>query len=133
MKYLLSLLLLVSVAYAQYIPKNANTIIVKGVTFNDVVNRLLDEGWHIAQIDSVQQTIKTEATPTKRNGVILVTMYVRVKDSIANITGNYNIEGNKETYAVENRGIKGSPLKNSFILLNEIALSFGKPVDYKTL
>lgn len=135
MKRLLVLLSIITsiTAFSQSIPKDANTIIVKGVTFKEAVNRLLDKGYYIAQSDSIYQTIKTEPKATKANGTVLVTLHVRMKDSNAYITGEYTIENTKDfgTMRVRNAGTNISPLKKAFICMNDFAVSLDKPIIYE--
>jgi hypothetical protein len=120
-----------TVLYAQ-IPKDANTIIVKGVTFKEAVNRLLEIGFNIAQTDSIYQTIKTEPTATKVNGEVLLTLYTRIKDSNAYIKGDFTIALTKDfgVMQVRNAGTNISPLKHAFNSMNNAAISFNKPVEY---
>lgn len=145
MKYLLSLLLLISVAYAQDIPKNANTIIVKGVTFKDVVNRLLDSNYSIAKIDSNFQTVETAPHEVYKNSTpFMMIIKVRVKDSTAifqGLYGNNNKEDFKEgTFSrymagvdnvIANYSLWKNRKRNPFKTLNNFALSFGKQIEYK--
>jgi hypothetical protein len=99
-----------TVLYAQ-IPKDANTIIVKGVTFKEAVNRLLEIGL---------------------NGEVLLTLYTRIKDSNAYIKGDFTIALTKDfgVMQVRNAGTNISPLKHAFNSMNNAAISFNKPVEY---
>lgn len=119
----------------QGIMKNANTIVVNNISFDTVVSTLLDKGFYIEKKDKDDRTIKTEPKPIKQNSPILVSMYIRVKDSRAYISGTFTIDGMKDfgISPIQNKGMNGSPLRNSFNYLNQFALSFGKPVEYKIL
>ncbi len=78
---------------AQNILPDANTIVVKGVTFMQVCNALLDSGWTIEKKDNDLLTVKTEskAFPRYWNGVFCIT--VRIKDSAAYIGGLFTLAG----------------------------------------
>jgi hypothetical protein len=144
MKYLLGLLLIISTTIKAQIPKNANAIEVQGVTFREVVSRLLDSNYTIAKIDSNYQTAET--APKYWNNPYTMVVKVRVKDSTATITGTFRY-GNKEDYqqgsiswiaagsdnTIANIKQWEHKRTNPFALMNRIALSFGKPVAYQTL
>jgi hypothetical protein len=131
-----------SVAYSQSIPKDANTIIVRGVTFKEVVNRLLDSNYTIDKIDSNYQTIQTAYRLTGK-GVVKMSLRIRAKDSTAFIAGTFRY-GEKSDYMEGSIGwlaaggdnpianIKQWQHKpnNPFAIMNGLALSFNKPVEY---
>jgi hypothetical protein len=126
---------------SQNILPDANTIIVKGVSFTQVCNALLDSGWAIEKKDNELQTVKTEFKPYPRlwNGVFCIT--VRVKDSIAYIGGLFTIAGgqlfkNEKAFNQTNR--KGETHKKSasaypFLLINQWARVFNKELTYQKL
>lgn len=130
-----------AVLYAQ-IPKDANTIIVKGVTFKEAVNRLLDSNYSISKIDSNFQTASTEYKQYSK-GREKVSIHVRVKDSAAFITGTFRY-GEKSDYPEGSIGWIAAggdnPIANikqwqhkqisPFSVMNNYALSFGMPVEY---
>jgi hypothetical protein len=130
-----------TVLYAQ-IPKDANMIIVKGVTFKEAINRLLDSNYSISKIDSNYQTTSTEYKQYSK-GREKVSIHVRIKDSTAYITGTFRY-GEKSDYMEGSLGWLAAggdnPIANikqwqkkqisPFTVLNNYALSFGKPVEY---
>lgn len=130
------------------IPKDANVIIVKGVAYEEVLNKLLDSGYKIETRDKELKTAKTEnkVYPSSWNAAYRI--HVRMKDTIAYLSGTftapyssaifgsndkdplfkddpvYNLSNNKgET---KKKSLPGMP----FLWINRLALSFGKPVEY---
>jgi hypothetical protein len=142
MKYLLSMLLLAcSTLHAQ---QNSNAIEVAGVSFREVVSRLLDSNYTIAKIDSNFQTVET--APKYWKGTYTMILKARVKDSAAIITGTFRY-GNKEDYQqgslswiaagtdnpIANIRQWQHKSNNPFAIMDRMARSFGKPVAYKSL
>src|SRR6478735_5573081 len=86
-------------ASAQDIPKKANTIIAKGISFNEVINQLLDKGYFVDKADTAFNLITTKETTCKLNKGVFVTYMIRIKDSSVIIKGTctdhigYNISG----------------------------------------
>jgi len=119
-------------------PKGCQEIMVKGVTFKEAADMLLDSHFLIDKKDEILGTIKTERRDInyekQKGGFIILT--IRIKDSSAYINGNCGIDmtsfrqGILE-YRIENRGMKGSVIKDAFNLMNEFALSFKRPVEYR--
>ena len=72
---------------AQEIPKNVNVILVKGVSFKDVCNRLLDSGYSMQTKDNYLQTVRTEPKQYPKYWNAIYVVNVRVKDSVAFISG----------------------------------------------
>lgn len=140
LKYLFLLFPIVAL-FQQSIPKKANTIEVKGVSFKEVANGLLDAGYSFEKVDSNFQTIKTEFKEgTGKNKWMKLRLITRVKDSTVIITGEwYNtmfigskLLGVEQT--VENSTYKieytsGNP-KNCFMEMNSFALSLKKEMLY---
>jgi hypothetical protein len=89
MKYLVLLILLMlhQSIIAQDIPKHANTIIVKGVSFDKVVRSLIDSGYIPDKMDKDLQYIKTEYKKICVKCVPEMLLTIKVKDSVATITG----------------------------------------------
>lgn len=85
------LLLIPVVSFSQTsIPKKANTIEVKNVSFHSIAEKLLDAGYTFDHIDREFQTIKTEYKRcTGKNKWIAIRMVIRVKDSVATIRGDW--------------------------------------------
>lgn len=124
-------------ANSQDIPKKANTIIVQGTTFEQVANLLMDKGYMIDKSDAAMQTILTKEKVGKNN--IYITLFVRIKDSAAIIKGTctnkiafhsgmVTLEASEDEIAY--RSLEMSLWKMAFRRMNDLALSFGKPVEY---
>lgn len=80
---ILAIFLIISMAsYGQ--GKGTNTITISNVSFDQVVNALLDSGLQIKQIDKDFKTIQT-----KPYGDYEMSIYVRVKDGTATVTGQF--------------------------------------------
>lgn len=131
----------INFAYSQdIIPKKANTIIVKDVSFNEIVNRLLDSGFIINLMDKEYQFVKTEYKKVCLDCVPSVMYNIRIKDSAAIIKGTWQSSGNflqigmgsnNETlyvFPIQNEKLKVP--KTCFSMMNNFALSFNKPVQY---
>lgn len=126
---------------AQDIPKRANLIKVKPVSFRSVANTLLDAGYTFKAIDSNYNTITTNPKHYSRKVGGIVQFNIRVKDSTATITGYCGLyesdfstnpgrglaEGKSE---IENRGMKGSLMKESFEVMDRVAHSLGGRISY---
>lgn len=145
---LLFLLLLPVFSQAQ-IPNKANTIVVKGVTFDEVCSALLDKGYFIEKKNEGLGTVKTEIRvyPKRYNAAYIVN--VRIKDSAAYFSGTFTapyeqpftsaaskmepLWNNDPVVATVNKkgelnakSLQGYP----FSLIDELAKSFGRPVEY---
>jgi hypothetical protein len=134
-------------------PKDANTIIVEGVSFNDICIKILESGYGFEQKDKELQYLRTEPILYKKywNGAYKIN--VRVKDSVAYFTGIAKVPYDTDVLGI-GRGVnnkdrawsnsdriryqtnkKGQPLYKSaachpFLLMNDFVKSFGKPVTY---
>src|SRR5687767_1194682 len=89
MKYFLILTFLSQLSYSQTILPNANTIVIKNVSFTEVCMRLLDSGYVIDKKDNDMQTVRTESKVYPRYWNAAYKISVRVKDSTAYLTGTY--------------------------------------------
>lgn len=140
MKYFLFLLfLLPSITNGQNIPADANTIVVKNVTFTEICNALLDSGYVIDKKDSELQTVRTEARQYPKYWNATYKVNVRVKDSAAYISATFTAppEGGlfKDEIVTNQTNKKGATFKKGmwgyiFLLINDFALSFKKEVSY---
>lgn len=138
MKYIFTLIVIIPL-FSQAQPKKTNTITVTGVTFNETVNKLLDAGFIIEKSDSTFKTIKTEyKTGAGSNKWMKLSLNIRVKDSIAYITGKwYNtlmLNAFDKFTTIDNEAMAiantyGNP-KACFKEMDVFALSFKKPVEY---
>jgi len=110
MKLLFLALLLPLTGRSQDIPKFSNTILVKGVTFKQAKSALLDSAYFIDQQNEQDGTIVTKPKGFEKNDVRTLIIYVRVKDSVARITGAWN---NNFNYRAQSGGL-GSVDKTQF-------------------
>lgn len=124
--------------------KGTNKIIVSGVSFDSVIYKLLDAGYFIDKRDSTLKTVTTLPKRFFEKPSSNMYLQIRVRDSVAYITGMFNMDvvmnnvlGLDLTFdyrsfdPIENKGMKGSVMKISFIKMDEFAKSFNKPVEYK--
>ena len=143
------------VAYSQMIPPKAKTIVVKGVTFTEVLNALLDKGYGIEKKDTDLQTARTEAIKYPRywNGAYKIN--VRVKDSTAYFTGIYKCPYDTQLFSgalAQNEKDKPWDVSDfiyhatnkkgetqakhmigyPFLLMNDFVKGLGKQLEYKT-
>lgn len=88
-KYSKKMLIILSIniysicAFTQTIPKDANLMKVKGISFLQVCNLLLDSGYIIEKKDNELQTVKTEIKEYAKSFNGAFYLQIRVKDSIA--------------------------------------------------
>jgi hypothetical protein len=148
--YLILISLLLFINSKAQAPINANVILVHNIIFKDAVNRLLDSGFTIKKIDSNYNTIETDPKAWNRSGWgQQMLLKIRIKDSIAEITGLMGFEeNNNNKYSPGSLGaiLSGvnTPISNvkafqkrkkptPFTIMNNIALSFNKPVEYEII
>jgi len=74
----------------QSIPNKANLIKVKGVTFSQVCNTLLDSGYVIEKKDDQLQTVTTEMREYTKSFNAAYRLIIRVKDSVAIIYSTFS-------------------------------------------
>lgn len=123
MKVLITLILLASFAYCQGQKTFDNAIIVKGVSFNQVVTALLDQGYKIEKVDKDFQTVQTELT-----GRYNIAIYARVKDSTATITGKFFSSRIWEVYYEKSGGFG-----KRFMIIDAFAHSLNGKITYAKL
>lgn len=121
-------LLLTTNALTQEIPKGANQIIVKGVSYDDLLNRLLDNGFAIQRKDAELKTVRTEFKKLTAKGSVSYFLDARVKDSVAVITGEWvnrlfagTIYDSNVTTVIANT--KAPVPRDCFKAMNEFAMS----------
>ncbi len=133
MKSLLLVLFIPTVVFCQ--KRGDNQIIIKGVSFSQVVKCLLDSGYRIREIDSNYKTVSTAFRYCVGTKNILssgnMSIYVSIKDSTAFITGIWYNDLGKSGFQqlVETKGFLSIP----FGVMNDFALSLGLPVEYNKL
>ena len=133
------IILLGSYAHAQIIPCSTTTITVKGATFSQICNSLLDSGYVIDKKDSDLRTVSTQprAYPSRFNATYVIG--VRVKDSVAYFKTTFNAPSDGSI--VRNEPViykckkNGKPIDNIFTYPFRIVDSFvkglGLAIDYK--
>jgi len=141
MKVTILFLLIPVIAFNQSIPKGANTIKIAAVTFKEAAEALLDAGYSFEKADSSFKTIKTEwKQGVGKTKWMKLRFFIHQKDSTLILTGNwYNtmFEGQDvlgKHFTADNSFEKieytiGNP-KNCFLLMQDFALSFNKPIEY---
>ena len=138
-KIIILLTLLPFLANAQNIPKDANVIIVKKIGFLEVCNALLDSGYTISKKDNDLQTVSTENKEYPKFWNATYKMDIRIKDSVAYISGTVTAPPGGGLYVNEplfnHTNKKGVPFPKSlfgfaFQILNNFALSFNKEISY---
>jgi len=136
--YLLIIFLLSPRSHAQ--AKGDNTIKVHGISFLEICNALLDAGYAIDKKDNELQTATSEVKDYDKYWNASYKVSLRVKDSIAYITGLFTAPGRSGgvfkdepmQYLVNRKGEvqKKALATYPFLLLNVFALSLGKQVTY---
>jgi hypothetical protein len=133
------------------IPHKAKTIIVKEVTFSEVLNKLLDEGYQIESKDNDLGLVTTAPTAYKKHFNAAYKIIVRMKGSAAHFSGVYASpwettfssllvgqtvqKGNFDSPAMFITDRKGRPAAKTmpcypFLIIEELAKSFGKEIEY---
>lgn len=141
MKTILLILSFFFVTFCKSQSKGDNTILVKGVTFDQVVNALLDSGYRIDKIQKDFKTVKTEYRDICSNCVPQMIFDIRVKDSIATIKGTWRsdggilgqaLTGNKKNDYIyfDIQNIKGKIDKYIFNKMDSFARSFSGIISY---
>lgn len=148
MRYLVLILMLPVLAMAQTNPrppKGANLITVKGISFQQVCQQLVDMGYSIEKKDNELQTVRTEYKEYSKSWNAAYRLNVRVKDSIAYINGHYSApwwltekkdrlwddapiwNQTKSKGETNSRGMQGY----AFGKMNEFATSLKGQIEYK--
>ena len=151
-KIIFILLLSPLLSAAQEIPNKARTILVKGVSFNEVCSALMDSGYVIESKDNELMTARTEPIeyPKYWNGAYKI--QIRVKDSVAYFTGLYKVPyltgirvgsglydknpWSQTDYIYHHVNRKGKTFPKSmfgypFLLMNKFVAGFGKEMEYR--
>jgi hypothetical protein len=123
--------------FSQGINPEINTITVKGVTFRQVVNHLLSSGYAIAKLDNKSETVRTGFLKyPSSNGLLNLSISVRVQDSVAVITGRlcYNIKNNPDTAPDSSNFVRAEytfgPYKAAFLQVDKFAKSLNSEIIY---
>jgi hypothetical protein len=117
------------------IPKGVNKIEVmtwgnQDWSFNKAIAKLTDAGYEIEKAEREFGIIKTAPKQVKGLNANYY-LYLTVRDSIINVSGQfvvnvsigvgYGVSRTPNWTQIENRGMKGSPIKQSFEHMNDFA------------
>lgn len=142
MKLILFFLLIPLSSICQEPPKGSNTIVVKGITFAQVISSLLDSGYSIQAKDTLDKTVITEFKGERKTGMNY-RIRIRVKDSVAYITGQYKLglsiragliaTDPNELTECEYRGWRTGAYRIIFAKLDQFARSLTGSITYAKL
>jgi hypothetical protein len=118
--------------------KGDNLIIVNGVNFRDAMISTLNAGYQIADKDESMGTFSTAAKTEKHGSSRII--HVRIKDSIAYITGDFNLNMSFGTFIrveptyepIVWKGWKTGAYRLNFVLMENLAKAFGGEIKYGT-
>lgn len=134
----LMVILAIASTYAQ--TKHDNVIVANYLTYKEAMLKCLDMGYNIAVKDDDLQYFSTTPRADKHHNEVVY--HVRIKDSIAVITGDLNQNmgmalgmwtAKVPITQIEFRGEEGSPMKQSWYSMNDFAKSFGKQISYASI
>lgn len=131
MRLFIVLMLIPTIFYGQSLaPKKSNTVKISGVTYEGIMNIMLDKGYRIEKSDDKFQTIVSEPftihLKSGKASTAKVIVYVRVKDSVAIIKGDAINMGFKFKAESGKNDVPG----RAFEELYEIARISGEKIDY---
>lgn len=139
-KLFLSLLFSLLTFYSFSQPqKGTNTIIIHKVGFIEMCTALLDAGFIIAKKDNDLQTINTEYKTYPKMWDGAYSMYVRIKDSTAFITGKFNAPSDGKglfkdeeiSCTMNKKGeLTTTIMGYGFIQINNFAIGLKKEISY---
>lgn len=134
-KFFFAILLFPAMLFAQDIPKGTNAITVTGVSFEQVSTALADQNYFVDKKDESVHTIVTLPKADQSSawkGKIKVILQIRVKDSVAYLSGLYNMESiNQASFdPIIKRGARGSIFMTAWDELNNFALSLHREISY---
>jgi len=123
--------------FSQDINQDINTITVKGVTFRQVLSRLLSSGYVISTVDTKSEKVSTKFSKLPpKNDLLNLSLSVRVKDSVAVIKGRlcYNLANNRgnipdSSHFTQVKYTFG-PYKAAFMQMDKFARSFNVEIIY---
>jgi hypothetical protein len=132
----ISCLFICSNLFSQEINQDINTITVKGVSFRQVLSRLLSNGYVIENLDTSSQTVKTMFSRSSSKVVLNLSISIRVQDSVAEILGNWcynknnNPDSSPDSSHVEQAKYTFGPYKAAFLQLDAFAKLFKSEIIY---
>jgi hypothetical protein len=120
--------------------KHDNAVVVSHLTFKESMLICMNAGYTIATKDDSLQFFSTTSRADKHYHEIVY--HVRIKDSVAIITGDVNlnltltlgeVSAKTPIQQIEFIGMKGSANKQSWNSMDDFAKLFGKPISYAKL
>ncbi len=123
--------------YCQEINQEINTIAVKGVTFNQVIDHLSAIGYSVETLDSQYRIVKTKLAKFPfHNNSLNLSILVQVQDSVAVITGWFCLDVNDghnglpDSCNVVQAKYTFGPYKSAFLQVEKFAKSLKSEVIY---
>jgi hypothetical protein len=132
----ISSILIYSNLFSQDINQDINKITVKGVSFKQVLSRLLSSGYVIENLDNRSQTVRTKFSRCPLKVVLNLSMSIRVQDSVAEIVGswcynkNSNLDSKPDSSHIEPAKYTFGPYKAAFLQLDAFAKLFRTEIIY---
>lgn len=115
-------------------PKGANRIIANGgMSFVDVVGKLTDAGYEIEKTDKELGLITTNPREVKGFNAVHY-LYLVVKKDVVIVSGQLKVNTglNPEYWVIENKGMKGSVIKESFTIMENFAGMLSTNLEYES-
>jgi hypothetical protein len=123
--------------FSQGINQDINTITVKGVTFKQVVSRLVTSGYTIDALNDKSETVRTKFLKcSPGDNMLNLSISARVRDSVAEIKGRlcYNINNNRnglpDSARSEQAKYTFGPYKAAFLQVDKFAKTFKCEIIY---
>jgi hypothetical protein len=135
--FIISFLFNYSTLFSQEINQDINTITVKGVSFMQVVTRLMNSGYTIENLDSKNETVRTKYSKCPaRTDFLNISISVRVQDSVAVMTGKicYNVKNSRDNTPDSSNALRAKytfgPYKAGFLQVDRFAKLFKSEIIY---
>jgi hypothetical protein len=138
---------LVALAVVVFLPaitfsqqKHENAIVVSHLSFREAMMTCMNSGYTIAVKDDSLKFFSTTLRANKHGDEIV--LHLRIKDSVAVITGDFNsnitldlggVSAKMGITQIEFRGMRGSAYGQSWNSMDDFAKLFGKPISYAKL
>ncbi len=139
MKKLIVIMCLAGLSASAQPKKGDNVILMSGVSYSQVINKMLDAGYDIEKSDSIYKTARTNwKNCPMENGkpsMVYLSIGVRVKDTVTMITGRWysqmsNMDGNPKPADIYNLEYGGGAKKLLFNELDKFAGSLSPDRSY---
>lgn len=135
MKLLILLLFAPIISFSQ-VPDGTNCLQIKGVTFEQAVQKLLDNGYALDKLDKDFKTAKSEWKKLCNDCVQDMNIYLRYKDGSVFITGTFrsNDTSNPKVpscgvgFPIEANSPKAIP--KAFMMMEAYAKSLSSQISY---